>query len=67
MSVSENANKLTNNKMLIKKIDPEAMEEMQGQEVPQMPNFEMPDIAATLAKFSTGGGSPQPSSSKKRQ
>ncbi|KAF9324433.1 hypothetical protein BG006_000526 [Podila minutissima] len=53
--------------MLLSNMDPEAMEEMQGQEVPQMPNFEMPDIAATLAKFSTGGGSPQPSSSKKRQ
>ncbi|KAF9214821.1 hypothetical protein BGZ59_002881 [Podila verticillata] len=52
---------------LLSNMDPEAMEEMQGQDAPQMPNFEMPDIAATLAKFSTGGGSPQPSSSKKRQ
>jgi len=53
-------------------LDPEAMEEIQGmQEATQMPAFEMPDIAATLAKFSTGGSSsPQPAasgSSKKKQ
>ncbi|KAF9199551.1 hypothetical protein BGZ49_010312 [Haplosporangium sp. Z 27] len=53
---------------LMANMDPEAMEEMQGmQEATQMPNFEMPDIAATLAKYSTGGGSsPGPSSSKKK-
>jgi hypothetical protein len=49
------------------------MEEMQGmQEDMQMPSFEMPDISATLAKFSTGGASsssssPQAASGKKRQ
>ncbi|KAG0199311.1 hypothetical protein BGX28_007382 [Mortierella sp. GBA30] len=43
---------------LMANMDPEAMEEMQGmQDATQMPNFEMPDIAATLAKFSTGGAS----------
>ncbi|KAG0365482.1 hypothetical protein BC939DRAFT_470784 [Gamsiella multidivaricata] len=59
---------------LMANMDSEAMEEMQGmQEATQMPNFEMPDIAATLAKFSTGGGSTssqpaiQGSSTKKRQ
>lgn len=53
-------------------IDAESMEEMQGmQEDMQMPSFEMPDISATLAKFSTGGSSgsssPQVTSGKKRQ
>ncbi|KAF9946351.1 hypothetical protein BGZ65_009808, partial [Modicella reniformis] len=57
---------------LMANMDPAAMEEMQGmQEAAQMPSFEMPDIAATLAKFSTGGASPQAavqgSSGKKRQ
>ncbi|KAF8937544.1 hypothetical protein EDD21DRAFT_367419 [Dissophora ornata] len=58
---------------LMANMDPEAMEEIQGmQDATQMPNFEMPDIAATLAKFSTGGGSSsqaaaQGSSGKKRQ
>ncbi|KAI1306745.1 hypothetical protein EDD11_004671 [Mortierella claussenii] len=56
---------------LMANMDPEAMEEMQGmQDATQMPNFEMPDIAATLAKFSTGGSSSsaQPTASgKKRQ
>ncbi|KAF9349231.1 hypothetical protein BGX26_012433 [Mortierella sp. AD094] len=46
---------------------PEAMEEIQGmQDATQMPSFEMPDIAATLAKFSTGGGSSPSSASKKK-
>ncbi|CAO3574288.1 unnamed protein product [Mortierella alpina] len=59
---------------LMANMDPEAMEEMQGmQEATQMPTFEMPDISATLAKFSTGGASSasssaqQSSSGKKRQ
>ncbi|KAG0310634.1 hypothetical protein BGZ97_012430 [Linnemannia gamsii] len=58
---------------LMANMDPEAMEEMQGmQEDMQMPSFEMPDISATLAKFSTGGASsssssPQAASGKKRQ
>ncbi|KAF9097156.1 hypothetical protein BGX29_003866 [Mortierella sp. GBA35] len=56
---------------LMANMDPEAMEEMQGmQDAAQMPNFEMPDIAATLAKFSTGAsssGSSSPASGKKRQ
>ncbi|KAF9575462.1 hypothetical protein EC968_003067 [Mortierella alpina] len=56
---------------LMANMDPEAMEEMQGmQEATQMPAFEMPDISATLAKFSTGGASSaaqQTSSGKKKQ
>ncbi|KAF9430688.1 hypothetical protein BGZ94_004904 [Podila epigama] len=53
---------------LLANMDPEAMEELQGQDAPQMPNFEMPDLAETLAKFSTGGGSQQSTlSSKKKQ
>ncbi|KAG0338109.1 hypothetical protein BG004_007351 [Podila humilis] len=53
---------------LLSNMDPEAMEEMQAQGgAPEMPTFEMPDIAATLAKFSTGGSSPQPSSSSKKR
>ncbi|KAG0014094.1 hypothetical protein BGZ80_010655 [Entomortierella chlamydospora] len=52
---------------LMANMDPEAMEEMQGmQDAAQMPNFEMPDISATLAKFSTGGGSSPSSASKKK-
>jgi hypothetical protein len=47
------------------------MEEIQGmQEATQMPAFEMPDIAATLAKYTTGGSSSPPpaaASGKKRQ
>ncbi|KAF9436412.1 hypothetical protein BGZ76_004046 [Entomortierella beljakovae] len=40
---------------LMANMDSEAMDEIQGmQDAAQMPNFEMPDIAATLAKFSTG-------------
>ncbi|KAK3835181.1 MAG: hypothetical protein JOS17DRAFT_736464 [Linnemannia elongata] len=57
---------------LMANMDAESMEEMQGmQEDMQMPSFEMPDISATLAKFSTGGSSgsssPQVTSGKKRQ
>ncbi|ORZ18426.1 hypothetical protein BCR41DRAFT_395679 [Lobosporangium transversale] len=54
---------------LMANMDPEAMQEMQGmQDAAQMPNFEMPDIAATLAKFSTGNsGSSSPASAKKKQ
>ncbi|KAG0260438.1 hypothetical protein BG011_001909 [Mortierella polycephala] len=53
-------------------MDPEAMQEMQGmQDAAQMPSFEMPDISATLAKFSTGGGgssgSQAATSGKKKQ
>ncbi|KAF9183664.1 hypothetical protein BGZ51_003867 [Haplosporangium sp. Z 767] len=52
-------------------MDPEAMQEMQGmQEAAQMPSFEMPDISATLAKFSTGGAgssNAQATSGKKKQ
>jgi hypothetical protein len=36
-------------------IDPEAMQEVQGMH-DSVPSFEMPDIAETLAKFTTGGG-----------
>jgi hypothetical protein len=48
------------------------MQEMQGmQDDMQMPSFEMPDISATLAKFTTGASSsstsPQIASGKKRQ
>ncbi|KAG0046077.1 hypothetical protein BGZ83_008726 [Gryganskiella cystojenkinii] len=54
---------------LMANMDPEAMQEMQGmQEATQMPAFEMPDIAATLAKFSTGGSSsPQPGAGGKKK
>ncbi|KAF9298950.1 hypothetical protein BKA57DRAFT_461350 [Linnemannia elongata] len=57
---------------LMANMDAEQMEEMQGmQDDMQMPSFEMPDISATLAKFSTGGASssssPQVTSGKKRQ
>ncbi|KAF9155100.1 ER membrane protein complex subunit 7 [Linnemannia schmuckeri] len=57
---------------LMANMDAESMQEMQGmQEDMQMPSFEMPDISATLAKFSTGGASssssPQTASGKKRQ
>ncbi|KAG9064193.1 hypothetical protein KI688_003381 [Linnemannia hyalina] len=59
---------------LMANMDSEAMEEMQGmQDDMKMPSFEMPDISATLAKFSTGGASssssssPQVTSGKKRQ
>jgi len=57
---------------LMANMDAESMQEMQGmQEDMQMPSFEMPDISATLAKFSTGGASssssPQIASGKKRQ
>ncbi|KAG0296469.1 hypothetical protein BGZ96_009422 [Linnemannia gamsii] len=57
---------------LMANMDPEAMEEMQGmQDDMQMPSFEMPDISATLAKFSTGGASssssPKAVSGKKKQ
>ncbi|KAF9131363.1 hypothetical protein BGW39_001871 [Mortierella sp. 14UC] len=51
-------------------MDAEQMDEMQGmQEDMQMPSFEMPDISATLAKFTTGASSssPQIASGKKRQ
>ncbi|KAG0380111.1 hypothetical protein BGX24_010141 [Mortierella sp. AD032] len=52
-------------------MDAEQMEEMQGmQEDMQMPSFEMPDISATLAKFTTGAStssSPQIGSGKKKQ
>ncbi|GJJ72133.1 ER membrane protein complex subunit 7 [Entomortierella parvispora] len=55
---------------LMANMDPEAMQEMQGmQEAAQMPAFEMPDISASLAKFSTGGSSsaqPAAGSAKKR-
>ncbi|KAG0234650.1 hypothetical protein BGX31_004498 [Mortierella sp. GBA43] len=45
---------------LMANMDPAALEEMQGmQDATQMPSFEMPDISATLAKFSAGGASPQ--------
>ncbi|KAF9933439.1 hypothetical protein FBU30_005473 [Linnemannia zychae] len=54
---------------LMANMDAEAMQEMQGmQDDMQMPSFEMPDISATLAKFSTGASSsPQLSSGKKKQ
>ncbi|KAF9141460.1 ER membrane protein complex subunit 7 [Mortierella sp. GBA39] len=57
---------------LMANMDSEAMEEMQGmQDDMKMPSFEMPDLSATLAKFSTGGASssssPQVTSGKKRQ
>ncbi|KAF9910600.1 hypothetical protein EC991_006159 [Linnemannia zychae] len=50
-------------------MDTEQMEEIQGmQEDMQMPSFEMPDISATLAKFTTGqSSSPQIASGKKKQ
>lgn len=49
-------------------IDPEAMQEAQGmQEAVQMPNFEMPDFAEALAKFSTGGGGGGGSSQAKKR
>ncbi|KAG0241811.1 ER membrane protein complex subunit 7 [Actinomortierella wolfii] len=38
---------------LMANMDPQAMEEMQEFQS-QAPNFEMPDISATLAKFSAG-------------
>ncbi|KAF9115294.1 hypothetical protein BGX27_008296 [Mortierella sp. AM989] len=52
---------------LMANMDPEALEEIQGmQDSTQMPSFEMPDISATLAKFSTGGGSSPSISGKKK-
>ncbi|KAG0316004.1 hypothetical protein BGZ99_007133 [Dissophora globulifera] len=52
---------------LMANMDPEAMEEIQGmQESTQMPAFEMPDIAATLAKFSTGNSGAAGSAKKKQ-
>ncbi|KAF9585968.1 hypothetical protein BGW38_010736 [Lunasporangiospora selenospora] len=54
---------------LMANMDPEAMQEMQEMQG-STPNFEMPDLAATLAKFSAGGASPAAGSAgagKKRQ
>ncbi|KAF9352729.1 hypothetical protein BGX34_012007 [Mortierella sp. NVP85] len=40
---------------LMANMDPEAMQEVQGMH-DSVPNFEMPDFAETLAKYTTGGG-----------